>query len=582
MTHASDHQVETLPLLTLTAVKNGRPPSSSSLTESCGWLIAFRLLARWLEQAIRYSFTSTLPQGSHPDTRADVKYISISPATLFAILIGGCLLLFKVCQPAKSRGVSLPPGPRPLPLIGNFLDIPTVRPWEAYRELCRKYGNIISLRALGQTLVIVDDPDIAVELLEKRSSIYSSRLQSPTIDLVGWGGWDIAMLPYGSWWRAHRRVLATHLHRGVVVQYNDYHQENAQELLRRLLCTPENLVDHLRFCVSSTLLKAVYGLQVKDEYLRLFQEAFSSLDLVLNGSILDFFPFLAHTPTWLPGTGLLRRLAYYRPIVAAMRDVPWKDAKAAIRTGSAPDSLASQSIEKVSHLQGEQAAQQDDIYRNALSIAYGGGIDTSHATLCAFFVAMSLSPEVQKKARIELDVIVGPSRFPTLADRANLPYIDAIVKETLRWHNAAPILIPHVSTADDTYDNFSIPANSVVVVNAWSIMHDPQTYPQPEKFIPERYLKDGKINPTVRDPRSVIFGYGRRICPGRHFVDASLFIYIASILHTLDVSPPLDDDGQPIHIVPQTTTSITSRIEDCRCTIKPRSANAEVLLRNMA
>ncbi len=82
--------------------------------------------------------------------------------------------------------------------------------------------------------------------------------------------------------------------------------------------------------IGSTLMRAIYGLQINDEYLRLFAEAFSSLDLILNGSILDFLPFLALAPTWLPGTELLRRLAYYRPIVAAMRDVPWRDAKAVI------------------------------------------------------------------------------------------------------------------------------------------------------------------------------------------------------------------------------------------------------------
>ncbi|RPD62615.1 cytochrome P450 [Lentinus tigrinus ALCF2SS1-7] len=501
---------------------------------------------------------------------------------LFVSVVGLVLLLIRVYQPVKLPDGTLPPGPRPLPFIGNLLDIPNVRPWEAYRKLCRQHGDIISLRALGRTLIVVDKADIAVELLEKRSSIYSSRLQSTTIDLIGWGGWDIAMLPYGSWWRAHRRALAQHLHHGAISKYNSYHEENAAAFLRHLLHSPDQLVDHLRFAIGTTLMKTVYGLQLNDEYIRLFEEAFTSLDLLLNGSILDFAPFLAHVPTWLPGTGLLRRLAYYRPIVAAMRDVPWKDAKAAIDAGGAPASLASASMEKISRLEGNEAALQDDICRNALSLAYGGGIDTTHATLCAFFVAMSLSPEVQTKARAELDNVVGPSRLPTLSDSDNLPYIDAIVKETLRWHNAAPLLIPHYSTADDNFEGFFIPANSVVMVNAWSIMHDPETYPEPEKFIPERYLKDGKINPAVRDPASVIFGYGRRICPGRHFADASLFTYIASILHTLDISPPVDDDGLPIHIVPQTTTALTSRIEDCRCTIKPRSFSAEALILSTA
>lgn len=124
----------------------------------------------------------------------------ISPTALLTILVVACLLFFHVCQPARSRNITLPPGPRPLPMIGNLLSIPMVRPWEAYRELSKRYGihadfrlvtlltvdspgSIISLRALGRTMIVVDDHDIAVELLEKRSSIYSSRLQSTTIDL---------------------------------------------------------------------------------------------------------------------------------------------------------------------------------------------------------------------------------------------------------------------------------------------------------------------------------------------------------------------------------------------------------------
>ncbi len=210
---------------------------------------------------------------------------------------------------------------------------------------------------------------------------------------------------------------------------------------------------------------------------------------------------------------------------------------------------------------------------------------------------MTLTPEVQRKARVELDAVVGPTRLPTVADRENLPYIEAIIKETLRWHNPAPILIPHVNTADDNYDGFFIPANSVVVVNAWSVpvllmsvVADhlcgqvnharPADVPRPRavhsRAVPEEWEDRSKcqrspechirIWPPVstsvlatryRTRRSSLTMSGR-ICPGRHFADASLFIYIASILHTLDISPPLNETGQPIHIVPQTTTSITS------------------------
>ncbi len=93
----------------------------------------------------------------------------------------------------------------------------------------------------------------------------------------------------------------------------------------------------------------------------------------------------------------------------------------------------------------------------------------THASICAFFLAMSLYPDVQKKAREELDAVVGSTRLPKLGNRANLPYINAIVKETLRWHTVTPMDIPHASTEDDEYDGFFIPEGSIVMVNAWSV-----------------------------------------------------------------------------------------------------------------
>ena len=80
---------------------------------------------------------------------------------------------------------------------------------------------------------------------------------------------------------------------------------------------------------------------------------------------------------------------------------------------------------------------------------------------------MSVYPNIQKKAREELDAVVGPNRLPTLADRAKLPYVNAIMKETLRWHTATPMALAHVSTADDIYDGYFIPRGSIVMVNTW-------------------------------------------------------------------------------------------------------------------
>ena len=147
---------------------------------------------------------------------------------------------------------------------------------------------------------------------------------------------------------------------------------------------------------------------------------------------------------------------------------------------------------------------------------------------------MSLYPDVQKKAQAELDAVIGTHRFPAFSDRENLPYVNAIVKEIFRWNPVTPLGLARLSTSDDHYNGYFIPGGSIVMVNVWcvclrhalrleliaghvnkryanrSILNDPQVYPDPDKFNPERFLKDGKLNPEIRDPSASLFGFGRR------------------------------------------------------------------------
>ena len=136
------------------------------------------------------------------------------------------------------------------------------------------------------------------------------------------------------------------------------------------------------------------------------------------------------------------------------------------------------------------------------------------STVQTFFMAMACYPEVQLKARAELDAIVGPNRLPTFEDRSSLPYITAIAKESMRWQSVVPLGIPHRSLEDDEYRGYFIPKGSAVIANLYAFSRDESVYPEPETFNPERFLKDGKIDPTVRDPNSFVFGYGRRYVYG--------------------------------------------------------------------
>ena len=123
---------------------------------------------------------------------------------------------------------------------------------------------------------------------------------------------------------------------------------------------------------------------------------------------------------------------------------------------------------------------------------------------------MARNPEVMKKAQEELDRVVGKERLPDFSDRDNLPYIDALIKELLRWNPPFPMSVANRATQDDVYRGYSIPAGAIVIPNIWAISRDSSIYPDPEAFNPDRFLKDGKTNHAVLNPEDRVFGSGRR------------------------------------------------------------------------
>ncbi|PIL22724.1 cytochrome P450 [Ganoderma sinense ZZ0214-1] len=479
---------------------------------------------------------------------------------------------------ARSRGHPLPPGPPRLPILGNLFDIPKDVPWEVYRNLNRQYGNIISLQVMDQIIVVIDDVTIAVELFERRSAIYSSRPTSNVIALSGWTQ-SLPLMPYGQWWRSHRRMFWQRFHPGVVSRQFPLQEDAVRQLLLRLLNTPEHFSEHVRYTLSAAMVKSTYGVNVAEEddkYIATAEAGSATNEILLHApTALEFFPLslLDHIPRWIPGLGVLHRVKEGRDAVNKARLVPWTDGKALMASSNHfMLTLVSAVVEELSHLDDDSAAAKEEVAVNVAASAYTAGVETLHSAITAFLLAMSLYPDVQRKVQEELDKVISPNRLPELGDYDSLPYTKATVKEALRWHSC--------SNAHDVYNGYFIPEGSVVMFNAWATFQNPETYPEPHKFIPERYLGGTDQFATgCTDPTTIVFGYGRRICPGRYLADAIMFLYIASILHTFDITPPVDESGNPIRIEPRATTGISSNLVDCRCQLKPRSPGAEFLIR---
>jgi len=245
--------------------------------------------------------------------------------------------------------------------------------------------------------------------------------------------------------------------------------------------------------------------------------------------------------------------------------------KKAMTAGTAQPSFTASLMEEAADK--DDSTQYEDDVRGAGAVSYAAGSDTTVSAIHMFMLAMVLNPEVQRKAQAELDNVIGPGRLPEFYDRENLPYINAVCRETIRWHPVLPLGVAHRVTQNDVYGNYFIPDGAIIIGNSWKMLHDEATYgSETEKFRPERFLVPGMKEPNAA------FGFGRRICPGRYMADNSVFIGVCSILKVFDIKPARDESGNEIRVHAAFTSGFISHPESFKCSITPRSASVERLL----
>ncbi|KAF5354017.1 hypothetical protein D9756_007058 [Leucocoprinus leucothites] len=485
-------------------------------------------------------------------------------------------------------GLPLPPGPKGYPIINNLLDFPTYKPWLVYDKWFKTYGDMVYFKVLGQPFIILGGTQRTYDLFERRSSNYSDRNRMPMLrELMDWT-WNMTFMPYGTWWRRHRRTFHDHFHPNIVHKYHSLQVQTTRAFLRRLSKSPDDFMLHVRHAFTSTIMQIAYGIKISDDdddYTITAEKALNSLAEVGNpGSFLvDLFPVMKYIPTWFPGAGWKKKANSWQQLSDMFTNRPWNVAKEQFvrnpsfqsshrilivmleqKEGTAEPSMATTMIERMPDESSPDRATEELLARNVCAVTLAGGADTTVSTIQSYFMAMSLYPEVQKKAQEELDRVLG-SRLPEFNDRPNLPYINAMMKESLRWQLVTPLGAPHMASNADEYDGYYIPKGTILIGNAWSILHDSEIYKDPLAYNPERFLKDGKIDPKVQDPTVASFGFGRRICPGRYFAENSIFILISHLLAVYDIRPGLDKDGKEIPIKPEMTNGILSYVSVIRC-----------------
>ncbi|KAG2356989.1 cytochrome P450 [Suillus spraguei] len=454
-----------------------------------------------------------------------------------------CIGLYLLKQVFNKKNPAYPPGPPGWPLIGNILDMPHIKPWLIFTE----WGHISHIEIFGQHIVILNSVKTAMDMLDNKSAIYSDRPILPVGgELIGWKN-VMTLLPYGNQLRRHRKnfhhVIGT---RAAVGLYSQVEEVETRRFLKRVFAKPDQLQAHIR----------VY--RALDQWSR---------STAPGAFFADVVPFLVKVPEWFPGAGFKRLAREWHDTLEEMVSAPYKFVLDQMAAGIAPESFTSKLVGN-----GPLSAEDEHDIKWSAATLYAGASDTTVATIHSFFLAMTLFPDVQKKAQAEIDAVIGPDR--------SLPYIEALAKEALRWHTVIPTgPFSSCASEDDIHDGYYIPKGSVVLPNIWFFMlNDPERYANPSEFNPERFLgNDGKKPET--EPRTICFGFGRRCFSftAIHLAEASTWLSIAMSLAAFDISKVVENG---IEITPEVDplSGTISHPKPFKCSIKPRSSKAIALI----
>ncbi|TFK73304.1 cytochrome P450 [Pluteus cervinus] len=464
--------------------------------------------------------------------------MAYSPTTWALLTFSFVWLLLKVVR--KPKHPEYPPSPKkPWPIIRNVPHVPTSRPWLTYTAWGKEHNNKpLHLEALGQHMIILNNVDDAIELMEKRSSIYSDKPDMPLMTLMGLD-FNATFLRYGNIWREHRKAFQLGFRKEMIGTYHPIIELETNKFLRRLIAHPKDLKEHCQFFPASIVMSIVYGHELESSEDPILVTTKRAIQLgnptIMTGALLMItFPVLLNIPRWLPGGGFHDVAARSRKAISEMIEMPYAIVKDRMQNGVDKPSLVQDLLEK----QEAKGVDDESVLKNVAGSAFGAGVDTTDCALGTLFLALSLHPEVQKRARSEIASVTGMTRLPVFNDRPSLPYVEAICRELRRWRPEAPAGVPRATSQDDIYQGYFIPKGSMIFFNTWGMTHNPDIYPDPEEFKPERFLNtDGSLND---DDCHLTFGFGRRICPGRYLASDIVWLAAVRIIATLELSDPKD------------------------------------------
>uniref|UniRef100_A0A0D9VFT2 Cytochrome P450 73A33 n=1 Tax=Leersia perrieri TaxID=77586 RepID=A0A0D9VFT2_9ORYZ len=448
-----------------------------------------------------------------------------------------------------SSGGKAPPGPAAVPVFGNWLQVGNDLNHRFLAAMSARYGPVFRLRLGVRNLVVVSDPKLATEVLHTQGVEFGSRPRNVVFDIFTANGADMVFTEYGDHWRRMRRVMTLPFFTArVVQQYKAMWEAEMDAVVDDV--RGDAVAQGAGFVVRRRLQLMLYNIM----YRMMFDARFESVDdpMFIEATKFnsersrlaqsfeynygDFIPILRpFLRGYLNKCRDLqnRRLAFFNNNYVEKRRKVMDTPGDRNKLRCAIDHILE--AEK----NGELTAE------NVIYIVENINVAAIETTLWSIEWALAEvvnHPAVQRKVRAEIKDMLGDDEPITESNIHKLPYLQAVIKETLRLHSPIPLLVPHMNLEEAKLGGYTIPKGSKVVVNAWWLANNPELWENPEEFRPERFLeKESGVDATVGgkvDFRFLPFGVGRRSCPGIILALPILALIIGKLVRSFEMVPP--------------------------------------------
>ncbi|XP_015350033.1 cytochrome P450 2C18-like [Marmota marmota marmota] len=467
-----------------------------------------------------------------------------------ALVLGlSCLLLLSVWRQSSGRG-KLPPGPTPLPIIGNILQMDFKDISKSLTKFSKVYGPVFTLYLGLEPSVVLHGYDAVKEALVDLGEEFAGRGSFPLSEKVNR---NLGILfSNGKRWKELRRFsLMTLRNFGMGKRsIEDRVQEEAHCLVEELRKTNGSPCDptFILGCAPCNVICSIIfqkRFDYKDQNFLNLMEKFNENLRLLSSPWIQVYNIFPALMDYLPGSQntIIKNFDYIRSYVLEKI----KEHQESLDVNNPRDFIDCFLIKMKEGKDNQQTEFTIENLLNTVTDVFGAGTETTSTTMRYGLLLLLKHTEITAKVQEEIDHVIGRDRSPCMQDRSRMPYTEAVLHEIQRYIDLIPTSLPHAVTCDVKFRNYFIPKGTRIITSLTSVLHDNKEFPNPEVFDPGHFMDES--GNFKKSDYFMPFSSGKRICLGEGLARMELFLFLTTILQNFKLKPvidPKDIDTTPI------------------------------------